>query len=60
MILPMSQGPIDISSHPIHLGLGATAMAEPTFTGGMLWYEDYAARHASDGTEGRLVTTCSS
>jgi mannose-6-phosphate isomerase-like protein (cupin superfamily) len=40
---------------PVHLGLGATAMPQPRFTG-MDWYADYAARHASDGAEGRLVS----
>lgn len=48
--------PTDISRHPIHLGLGATAVTEPVFTGGMEWYGDYTDRHASDGAEGRLVT----
>lgn len=46
----------DIKTHPIHLGLGATAETEPTFTGSMEWYIDYAKRHDSDGTEGRLVS----
>lgn len=46
--------PANLFTHPIHLGLGATALAEPAFTG-MEWYEDYAARHADDGAEGRLV-----
>lgn len=40
---------------PIHLGLGARALAEPPFTG-MEWYESYGARHADDGAEGRLVS----
>jgi len=40
---------------PIHLGLGATAAAEPQFTG-LDWYEGYANRHAGDGPEGRLVS----
>ena len=40
---------------PIHLGLGATAQVQPDFTD-MGWYEDYAARTAEDGAEGRLVT----
>ncbi len=40
---------------PIHLGLGAAALVQPDFTG-MDWYEDYAARTAEDGAEGRLVT----
>ena len=39
---------------PIHLGLGAKAHVEPAFTG-MEWYEQYGARHAADGAEGRLV-----
>ncbi len=46
----------DLSTHPIHLGIGATAEIEPTFTGAMEWYGDYTQRHASDGAEGRLVS----
>jgi quercetin dioxygenase-like cupin family protein len=30
-------------------------VSEPEFTG-MEWYQAYAARHASDGVEGRLVS----
>lgn len=45
-----------IEKRPIHLGLGASAVMEPEFTGEMAWYENYGARHAVDGTEGRLVT----
>lgn len=45
-----------ISAHPVHLGLGASAESEPLFTGQMAWYGDYAARHAADGAEGRLLT----
>jgi mannose-6-phosphate isomerase-like protein (cupin superfamily) len=41
-------------THPIHLGLGATATAQPEFTG-MEWYEAYSDRNAADGREGRLV-----
>lgn len=48
-------GPKNIFSHPIHLGLGATAVSEPEFTG-VEWYADYSARHAGDGVEGRLVS----
>lgn len=43
-----------IAQHPIHLGLGARATAEPAFTG-LEWYEAYTRRHAADGAEGRLV-----
>lgn len=43
-----------LSLNPVHLGLGATALSEPDFTG-VQWYGDYAARRASDGAEGRLV-----
>jgi hypothetical protein len=46
----------DLTVHPVHLGLGATASVEPTFTGTMGWYADYTARHAQDGTEGRLLS----
>ncbi len=52
----MSDGATDITIHPIHLGLGATAEIEPEFTGGMEWYGGYSKRHAADGAEGRLVT----
>jgi len=45
----------DLSKNPLHLGLGATAVREPEFTG-MDWYEGYGARHADDGVEGRLVS----
>lgn len=45
----------DLATYPVHLGLEATATAEPAFTGGD-WYAPYLARHAADGTEGRLVT----
>ena len=45
----------NLYTHPIHLGLGATALPQPEFTG-MEWYADYVARHAADGGEGRLVS----
>ena len=38
----------DLSRYPVHLGRGATAVAEPEFTG-FEWYEGYMQRHASDG-----------
>jgi quercetin dioxygenase-like cupin family protein len=47
--------PAQLATHPVHLGLGASASSEPPFTG-MDWYADYVARHAADGTEGRLVS----
>jgi hypothetical protein len=31
--------------HPIHLGLGATAVVEAEFTGGPDWYARYGQRH---------------
>lgn len=46
----------NITTHPIHLGLGASAEVEPEFTGSMGWYAAYAQRHANDGAEGRLVS----
>lgn len=45
----------NIFSHPMHLGLGATAVPQPEFTG-VEWYEDYGARAEADGFEGRLVS----
>ncbi|VXC65748.1 Cupin [Sphingomonas sp. AX6] len=39
----------------VHLGLGAKAEAQPSFDG-MAWYDAYAARTASDGAKGRLVS----
>ncbi len=42
-------------TQPIHLGLGATALVQPDFTG-MEWYAAYAERNAGDGIEGRLVS----
>jgi mannose-6-phosphate isomerase-like protein (cupin superfamily) len=39
---------------PVHLGCGTKAVPQPEFTG-FEWYADYAARHAADGAEGRLV-----
>ena len=48
-------GPVDLARTPLHLGLGATALVEPEMTG-MEWYTGYAARHAADGAEGRLVS----
>lgn len=47
---------IDLSSHPIHLGLGASASSEPIYTGTADWYADYARRQGHDGIEGRLVS----
>jgi len=40
---------------PIHLGLGARAVAEPQFTGPE-WYDAYVERHHDDMDEGRLVS----
>ena len=55
----MDQQPLNLEQHPIHLGTGATAVAQPPFprdAAAMQWYMDYSARHAADGTEGRLVS----
>lgn len=45
----------DLRTHPVHLGLGAKASAQPASTG-MEWYEAYGQRTAADGAEGRLVS----
>ncbi len=44
----------NLFTHPLHLGLGATAVPQPEFTG-MEWYEAYVVRNEADGVEGRLV-----
>lgn len=44
-----------LSESFIHLGLGATSVPQPPFSG-MEWYEGYGARHGDDGAEGRLVS----
>lgn len=46
----------DLGETPVHLGLGATVVRQPVFTGGLSWYEGYGQRHAADGAEGRLVS----
>lgn len=43
--------------NPLHLGLGATAIPQPPFTG-MDWYQGYGERHDKDGAEGRLMSMC--
>ncbi len=52
----MSAETFDLKTHPIHLGLGATAEKEPAFDGTMDWYMGYMARHETDGVDGRLVS----
>lgn len=46
----------DISTNPIHLGLGGGAQVLPPFDGSMEWYGRYGADHADDGRDGRLVS----
>jgi quercetin dioxygenase-like cupin family protein len=48
-----------LATHPIHLGRGGSAVPQPEFPHddrAMQWYMDYAARHADDGEEARLVS----
>ncbi|WP_100259878.1 cupin domain-containing protein [Qipengyuania seohaensis] len=52
----MTTGKRRLSDSFLHLGLGATAVPQPPFEGGMDWYEGYGQRHGSDGREGRLVS----
>lgn len=52
--------PLKLETRPIHLGRGATAVPQPEFPRderAMQWYIDYGARHADDGTDGRLVSS---
>lgn len=51
--------PLSLENFPIHLGKGASAVPQPEFPRderAMQWYMDYAARHADDGEEGRVVS----
>jgi len=52
----MTNPPKRLATNPLHLGLGATAVSQPEFTGEMSWYEGYGMRHGDDGAEGRLVS----
>jgi quercetin dioxygenase-like cupin family protein len=49
---------LPLERFPIHLGLGAQAVAQPEFTGPD-WYAAYVERHAADGNEARIVQTFS-
>ena len=51
----MTAGAFDLTTIPVHLGLGAVAIPQEPFTGDAAWYERYGARVAADGVEGRLV-----
>ena len=52
----MDKNPVfALKEFPVHLGLGATAVREPAFSG-FEWYQAYGERHLSDGAEGRLVS----
>lgn len=53
---PSGVGPFSLSEHPLHLGLGASSIPQPRFTGDMAWYEGYGRRHGEDGAEGRLLS----
>ncbi|MEZ5166366.1 MAG: cupin domain-containing protein [Acidimicrobiales bacterium] len=52
----MSEPVISLAQTPVHLGLDATVVVLPPFTGDMSWYEAYGAAHDGDGKEGRLVS----
>ena len=45
----------NLAQHFVHLGPGATAIAQPDFTDGA-WYEGYGVRHDAEGADGRLVS----
>jgi quercetin dioxygenase-like cupin family protein len=53
--LAMAKTSFALEAFPAHLGLGATVVREPEFTGQAEWYAAYGERHAADGVEGRLV-----
>lgn len=45
-----------LADFPVHLGLGASAVPLPRFTGDPAWYQAYTGAHAADGAEARLVS----
>lgn len=45
----------NLSESFLHLGLGASAIPQPSLTDGS-WYQTYGERHDSDGADGRLVS----
>jgi quercetin dioxygenase-like cupin family protein len=51
----MTDGPFDLSTTHVHLGLGARATPIPDFQWTAEFLGRYADEHASDGKEGRLV-----
>jgi len=51
----MSDDPFDLSRTFVHLGLGSSATPLPDFTWTPGYLDDYEARFAADGEEGRLV-----
>lgn len=52
----MNDAVFKLAQFPLHLGLGATAVRQPEFTGDMAWYQGYGSRNHGDGVEGRLVS----
>ena len=48
--------PHDLTTRPVHLGLGATVVPQPAFDGTLDWYGAYGQRNEADGYEGRLVS----
>ena len=56
MSAPTGNGPFPLAKHPAHLGLGATTVVQPEFTGQMEWYMGYGGRHGEEGRDGRLLS----
>lgn len=48
--------PFDLTTTPVHLGLGATSEPLPGFSWDPEYLEQYLDRTAPDGDDGRLVT----
>ncbi len=51
----MSDDTFDLSRTIVHLGLGSSAIPLPNFTWSPAYLDDYEARFAADGDEGRLA-----
>jgi hypothetical protein len=49
-------GATDLTTYPVHLGLGGQAVTEPAFVGDPAWYAGYSQRHSADGADARLLS----
>nr|WP_211371560.1 cupin domain-containing protein [Altericroceibacterium indicum] len=54
-VIDEAASPKTLPNHPIHLGLDGNAVPLPAIDSER-WYDEYLARFAGDGTQGRLIS----